>query len=448
MRFPKAAEVVVAGGGFAGTLVAETLRSQGIDALLLEAGPRLRAGQKAPEVDRRQWPFTSEGPAFDWYRVRALGGRAALWGGWAYRFPDGVLRRGGFPFRAAEVEPLYEELEAAYGLRSGLVDARYAKLGRELGLRVLPKRALLRGRGPFHPATLGAARRARVDAVAHRLDHEGRSARALSVWDLRRERAHSVQARAFVLAASPIETTRILLESGLDGGGRVGEGLTDHMVASYVLVEPAPPPPAKGRGRFPGAALVESFVNVDEASARGYRGGFSVELVGPVPLEELGLERMVPSSELATTRATMLHALGEVFPDPCRRVSLDPTRRDALGRPAPRIAFGHTPEDRARAKDMKNACKSLADALAIPGSRLIPFVDPLQAGAGHEAGTAAMGLDEASVCEPHGRLRALDNLWLADASAMPTAGDRHPTLTLLVHARRVADDVARHLLRG
>jgi len=35
----------------------------------------------------------------------------------------------------------------------------------------------------------------------------------------------------------------------------------------------------------------------------------------------------------------------------------------------------------------------------------------------------------------------------ADASVMPTAGDRHPTLTVLAHALRAADNVGRYLAR-
>jgi choline dehydrogenase-like flavoprotein len=58
-----------------------------------------------------------------------------------------------------------------------------------------------------------------------------------------------------------------------------------------------------------------------------------------------------------------------------------------------------------------------------------------------------MGRDESAPCDSWGKLKVLDNVWVADASVMPTAGDRHPTLTLLAHAARVADSVARWLQR-
>jgi len=446
MRFRNDVDVIVVGSGPGGLLVADTLQARGIDTLVIEAGPRLRRGSKEPEVDRRVWPFTWQGPSFDWYRVRALGGRSWLWGGWAYRFPRVVFERGGWPFGEGELRPWYALVEETIGVRTGTLDSRYEQLGQRLGLSILPKQALLRGNAVWTPNHLPAARRARVDAVGSRLEIKGKRAVAAEVIDLRTETTRSLRARAFVLAASPIETARILLLSGMRAREGVGAGLVDHMVASYVLIEPAVALSPARRGLFPGCALIESFVNAgDAASQRSYRGGFSIEVRGPMPLEELGIERMAPSDQVANTSATVIHAIGEVFPDACRRVELDPDRRDRLGRPLPRIVFDWTDEDKARATDMKTACKGVADSLAIKGSRLIPFVDPLQPGAGHEAGTTAMGQGKGSVCDRWGRLRAVQNVWVADASAMPTAGDRHPTLTLLAHAARVADAVARAL---
>jgi choline dehydrogenase-like flavoprotein len=57
-----------------------------------------------------------------------------------------------------------------------------------------------------------------------------------------------------------------------------------------------------------------------------------------------------------------------------------------------------------------------------------------------------MGRSNDAPCDPRGRLRAIDNVWIADASVFPSAGDRHPTLTILAHALRVARDVRRHLM--
>jgi choline dehydrogenase-like flavoprotein len=64
----------------------------------------------------------------------------------------------------------------------------------------------------------------------------------------------------------------------------------------------------------------------------------------------------------------------------------------------------------------------------------------------HPAGGCAMG-DDGSPCTDAGRVRALDNVWIGDATVFPTAGNAHPTLTVVAHAMRVANDVARYLRR-
>jgi len=67
---------------------------------------------------------------------------------------------------------------------------------------------------------------------------------------------------------------------------------------------------------------------------------------------------------------------------------------------------------------MDAACVQVADALAGPGAQLVPIHDPREwRTLFHEAGTCAMGTGEESARSARGRLRALDNLWLADASA-------------------------------
>ncbi len=440
-------DAVVVGAGPAGCLVADRLRARGHSVLVVDGGPRLQDGEHVRDPDRRMWAFTTKGLSFDWYRVRAVGGRTLLWGGWSHRFPDETLRRAGFPYGAPELAPLYDELERELGVVDGTLDPRYERLARSLDVKIVPKRGAAGSGGKIWTAArTDSGRRARTHAAVVGLEHVAGRAQSARFVDLRDGATKRVRARAFVLAASPIETARILLESELGRRARgIGRGLVDHMVASYVLLEPAAPPPDRGRGPFPGSALVESFVNDGRNAPRGYPGGFSIEVVGPVPLESLGIERMVPSDELERWGATQIHAIGETFPYRRRFVDLDRGARDLLGRPVPRIHLAWSREDRRLAADMKLACVRLADELGIPGSRLVPFVDPLLPGAGHEAGTVAMGSDDASPCDAWGRLRALENVWVADASALPTAGDRHPTLTILAHALRAASATGRFL---
>jgi choline dehydrogenase-like flavoprotein len=446
----RSAEVIVVGAGPAGVVVADALREAGVRARILEAGPRLSPGAPAPPIDGDAWAYAASPKPIEWMRVRALGGRALLWGGWAQRFPEVALRDGGWPYGARTLAPWYRAAEARTEVAFGKLDARYRKAARALELVASPKRGMRRDARPWTPADVAIAREVETGTVALAIESEGSRARALRVLDRRTSETRTLDAKAIVLAASTIETTRILLASARAAAHpRIGRGLVDHVIVGFVLIEPRPAPSPEGRGVFPGAAVFDRFVNLgDRRTRRPYRGGFCLEVDGPHPLEliapeeqaRLGIDRFDPLLH----GFTLIHAIGETFPHPRRRVALDPSARDALGRAVPRLSFVWTDDDRAMAADMRHACLALADALAPPGSTLIPSLDSIAGRLlAHEAGTCAMGVDEDAACDPWGRLRALEGVWVADGAAMPTSGDRHPSLTLLAHAHRVAHDVAR-----
>lgn len=434
-------DVVVVGAGPAGSVVAEEL-SRHCRVLLIDAGPRVGRAKRPEEVDRRMWSFETVGGSFDWYRVRAVGGRSLIWGGWAVPFGPAVFERHAWPYGARTLRPWYARATEVLGVVRGRLDDRYRRVARELELHCSPMvGATVRGR-PWTPLAWPAVRAAQASSVATHLEVQ-RGRGALGLVDVARGTTRVVPAAAIVLAASPIETARILLQSSLARAGAIGRGLVDHMVASYLLLEPKPAGSVVPRGPFPGCALLHDLVNTRADNRRPYEGGFSIEIGGPYAPSAFGVERMVPPGEEDRWSATQIHALGELSPHRDRYVDLDVQRNDAFGRPVPRIHVALSSADRRLAADMQRSCLAVADALAAPGSKVVPFANPLDFGAGHEAGTCAMGRDEGAPCDAWGRLRGLSNVWVADAAAMPTAGDRHPTLTVVAHALRVAHDVAR-----
>jgi choline dehydrogenase-like flavoprotein len=64
----------------------------------------------------------------------------------------------------------------------------------------------------------------------------------------------------------------------------------------------------------------------------------------------------------------------------------------------------------------------------------------------HQAGTARFGTDPStSVLDLHCRAHDLDNLYVVDASFMPSIGAVNPTLTIVANALRVGDHIAERL---
>jgi choline dehydrogenase-like flavoprotein len=418
-------DVIVVGAGPAGLLATEQLERRGHRVLLLEAGPRQHDGRLE---DDPAWRFRTIGPACWWPRALAVGGRANLWGGWLSRFGPEVFREGGWPYGAPTLAPYYATAEAWLGATSEPLDPRFARAARALRVPVRP-RMVAQGPGGQHwrGDAAPAAARARTATVALRVDADG----AVEVVSGRA--TETLAARAVVLAASPVETTRLLLASGARHPW-LGRRLTDHFNLSYVLVEPNRPCPAARPPGPPPAAFIPRFGK-----------GYSIEIIGPLPITGLDpdVRALFEGHAAAHASFTFVNALGEQRRHPRRFVDLAPRARDALGRPVPQIHLAWSAAERRLVEEMKAACRRVAGAIASPGAELVRYRDPFVVPPiFHPAGTCAMGQTARAPCDPWGRLRARPAIWVADASVFPSAGDCHPTLTVLAHTLRVVESVS------
>lgn len=439
-------DVVVVGAGPNGIFATERLRAAGLRVLLLEAGRRHRHGNAFTPSDHPQWRFQSAGKRCEWLRVHGVGGGSLVWGGWANRFSEVVFRERSWPYTLATLAPAYAKAERWLGVVEGGLDPRYHRAAAVLDVPFRPRRGAKLGRATWTARSRPAARSARTETVAVSLDTGAEGARALEVIGPQ-GRLEAISARAFVLAASPIETSRLLLASGVSHPA-LGRGLVDHMSVSYLLVEVGAETPKGERGPFPGSAFIPRFVNLEADEKAKYQGGFCLEVVGPWPLHTSGADMLkrVGVPVRRGMRHTFITALGELSPHPERYVDLAPRARDAFGRRLPRLHFAWSDEERCMAADMADACVAVAEAIAAPEAELICYHEPFSAPTVfHPAGTCAMGKSDAFPCDSNGRLRALPNVFIADASVLPSAGDCHPTLTTLAHTFRLTQEVARWL---
>jgi hypothetical protein len=195
-----------------------------------------------------------------------------------------------------------------------------------------------------------------------------------------------------------------------------------------MLVEPYPAP-----------APINPHELLDGALMPFPEHGYTVEIVGPLPMAEAMhgelKKRSVSGSAAADMRVTHVNAMSETEPNGASSVTLSRTDVDALGRAVPIIRLATTRKDRESIARMKASCVAIAEAIAQPGAELLLIEEPApNRYLFHEAGTCAMGVGAEAPCTPWGRLRALANVWTADASVFPSAGVRHPTLTVLAHA--------------
>ena len=518
-------DVVIVGAGAAGCWAAKALCERGLDVLVLDAGPIVDAGSghgsgghplttrlrallgsqpvqlRCPAydgsnrhlfVDDRENPYTTgDGAPFNWFRGRQIGGRLHLWARLVPRLSELELQAGSrdgqgpsWPLSYADLEPHYDRVEGALGVRgetdgvATMPDGRYlgphgmTAAERHLAAAVAerwPERHVVGARvaepdpGPL-PAPLVAARdtgnlKLRGDAVVTAID-SGPDGRATAVrWVDRASRAEGrTGARAVVLAASAIETVRLMLNSssgahpdGLgNSSGLLGRGLMDHVLTG--VGGPLPESESAEAGSDPGAVTgfqVPRFQNLGTERAPFLRGYGLQGGIGRGP-------------------GWYMLAHGEMLSRPENRVRLDDSRRDAWGMPVARISCTHSENEVAMARDQRRALTEIAAAAGLPirtppsggllGSlafrlwrrRLLTSAGAFIPGsAAHEVGGAAMGEEpSASVTNAFGRCWDAENVLVADGAAFPSGCWQNVTLTIMALADRACEHLADELESG
>ncbi len=374
-----------------------------------------------------------------------------MWGGWCERFDahaqvDARTVGAPWPVSLEELAPHYRAVERLLTVRNGPgVEALEAKIGvRATAPRIARSGLQVRTALSFKHARA----RAITQAVVRRVVFKGSRAVGVEYWN-EAGTLEEAFAKTVVLCASPEETVRILLTEPpspiADRAHLLGQGLVDHVMVSYVAAAPVP----VKKTRAGAAAFVPRFVNTGRATKKPYVGGFSMEVHGPVDASKLSpgwwpmlrLDR----KRAAEASAFIVTAMGDSLPHPRRAISLHPSEKDALGRPVPVIHQYTSHNDRRLIADMRETALTVIDAMTPPGSIIVPFRDPsLHRALFHEAGGARMGHDpKTTVTDAWGRVRETEGLYVADASVLPTGGDRHPTLTLLALAARTAEHIVR-----
>jgi choline dehydrogenase len=495
------ADTVVVGGGTSGPAVAGLLAEHTSQRVLVveagpDYGPRDSGRWPAELLDARALPITHgwgydsgaqyPGRVIAFERARVIGGCsahngcAALWGSRADY--DGWAARGCTGWTTDELLPLFHEVSR----RLAVQQAEEAELGpyhravlegaEELGIpRVGDLNDLDEdvGAGPFaanidHGVRMNAAFgyldpvRDRLnlavlgDAIVDRVElAESRPARIHAIHD---GRPIVIEADRVVLSAGTYGTPAILLRSGI---GRptdlerlgidvvhdllgVGENLHDHPMAELDFT---------GSPEL-AAALAEAashgFVPEEQTIAK-LRSSLCDEAFD---LHLAPVAAVLPASLLA---GRVLIAVACMTPRSRGRLSLagsDPEQ-------APLIDHGYLSDpagaDLSVIADGIRSARALAASgplaalvgeeigtlAGLEGEALADGIRRSHVHYYHPVGTARMGADgdARAVCEPTGRVRGIDRLWVADCSLIPTIPRANTNIPAVVVGERVAQAI-------
>jgi len=502
-------------------------RGFGDQAALLEKQPVQRLCYACDEtshqffVNDHELPYTFPlDKPFMWIRGRQLGGKTFCWARESYRYSDYEFRaasRDGYdedwPFSYKDLEPYYDKVESFIGVRGSregleqMPDGKFlppmrlscgsalAKqvIEKTFGWRVMPDRVANltvphRGRPACHycdqcqrgcytasyfnspsvtlPAAWRTGRLALVsDAVVSHvvINNDGKASGVHYIERITHEHREAF-AKVVVLAASTLESTRILLNSTshrFPSGVGNSNGVLGHYLMDHFTLEGAGGfmPSLKSSTRQPVGTpcgfLIPKYVNTashkNKNFLRGYRfdGDGSQELYKHAfSIPGFGAEwRRKVREEIPYYFGMM--AQGECLPRYENYVELDRDKKDAWGIPVLRIVASYGENEHAMALAMRQDVLAVLDALKLenptpPKEALSVFGKNI-----HECGTARMGTDpKKSVLNGFNQVHDVKNVFVTDGAAFVNQGCYEPTLTIMAVSARAADYIAEEYRRG
>jgi choline dehydrogenase-like flavoprotein len=255
-----------------------------------------------------------------------------------------------------------------------------------------------------------------------------------------RERAR-VSADRVILAAGALATPHLLLASGLDRAsparGAVGRYLTRHRNAVVFGLFARRPNPD---GDFDKQVALHDvyFGGTLPGAPAGPLGGIQ-QLTPPAGLVRAYLPSLASAAgALLIAHTSGLLTMAEDQPRRANGVDIDDGSRDRFGMPRLHVRHDYSDRDRAAAAVLA----TLARRVLREAGASLTWTHQM-ATLTHALGTVRMGPDERTApLDGDGRYRGIDNLYVADGSALPRSAGVNPSLTIAAVALRIGARLA------
>ena len=460
---------------------------------------------------------TGPGTEWTWRRCFAVGGKTNFWGRSSARFSEIDFRaasRDGYdvdwPITYDEIAPYYSRVERMIGVASTVqgrasnpdgdylppmnfrcVDWILQSGAKKAGIPYLPDRiAQLTVKHGDHPAChfcgnctegcdtgsffstpyffLPEAEKSgnleiRTNALAKNIltDENGRAS-GVAYVDRQTGQELEVYGKAVVVAASCIESARILLNSksrrwptGIaNSSGQAGRNLCDHL---YGTLARGYLPQLLGQPSFPDnvssstVAWLPRWQNLDNPKQEKFIRGYSVYPDGgcagfPYYYDSIpGFGREF-KREIKRRYPT---PVGFYIQAPSQRsdlnfVDIDAEVKDKYGIPAARIHFQW---DENTLRMWEHGKESMKHLMHSSGAEYQGSGTPDMAGTSlHETGTLRMGTDPKKfVTNRFGQTHDVPNLYVCDASVFPNCTDKTTTISILAFSLRSTDHLVENL---
>lgn len=457
---------------------------------------------------------TAQGKDYSYFgRLRVIGGRMNVWGRQSYRLGDVTFKAAshdGFgddwPISYKDVAPYYDSVEryvGITGMREGsdaLPDGHFQapmgmtceewrmrgvakKFGRTFTLaRAANLTEQLNGRAACHycgPCERGcithsyfnpvfttlkdAMKTGKCDlipnarAYAVSMDQSTHRANGIRYVDTLSKEHKEIQGKVVILAASALESTRVLLNSAQGGlansSGVLGHYYTDSLKGGGASA--TVPGMKSGLKLFgpqrPTGIYVIRFSNLPGSKQEknflrgyGFQGGSGVVFNAAAP----GFGDAYKKAAVEPHETFSFNAYGEPLPRFENFVELDPEKKDIFGIPVLRMNVAWGDNERNLVKDAGDRAAEMLEAAGYKNIKVHNEIH-LPGDANHDVGTARMGSDaKKSVLNQFQQTHDVKNLFVMDGACFNSPGCQNPTLTIMALAARSCDYLKDQMRKG
>ncbi len=486
---------------------------------------RLDAGHKPPPIvlDPAEQPYiTPLDQNFALTRVWGRGGKTNIWGRVSLRYADldfAAAERDGWeipwPIRYKDIAPYYDQVDQLIGVCGGdddqdsLPGSRYflpppplrcgehlmKRAARHIGIDMVPIRRAVLTRdynghtkchycgacgdgcdvGAFFNASdyliepalkTGKLNVVNNAVVARILVDDNGLANGVQYFDRYTKEEHRTYGKRIIVAASCVDSTRILLNStsqrypnGIGNSSDViGRYLSEQI--RFTIRGFAPEligTKTRNDDGIGGAHMYMPRFNHRDCRKRDYIRGFGCQFWYTGAQTDLSWAKSIPGFGLDFKKSVKerypavlaLHPFGETIPKAENRITVNGSPLDQYGTPIARISYTIGDNERRMSREMYD---TMLEILHAAKAEIVPFrygqLEP-NGSAIHEHGTCRMGADpKRSALNSFCQMHDVKNVFVVDGSAFTTASEKNPTLTILALAWRATDQMAAEMQRG
>ena len=443
-------------------------------------------------VDEHEVPYTTPPDApFNWTRVRLVGGRSLFWSRMSFRLSDLEFKAAeidgtgdNWPISLADLAPYYSRVEGIFrvsGRKEGwpqFPDGNFieAPAGRDsVTIKKVIELAQQRGIGcSVIRSALGidglassinlllpeALATGKLDIVSNAIVREVTTdkntglANGVHFLDRHSRRDMHVKARVVILAAGTLESTRLLLNSGIaNSSGVMGHYLHDQIYG--VQVTASVPEARDGKapaGLMGGNTFIPRFRNLKKTEKHDFIKGYCMLInSGGSAASNLfadygaSLQKKLDSYAGSCVTGTIY---GERVARFENHVRIDGNVKDEWGIPALHVDVRDGDNERNMTRDAANVLEELFHSA---GWELINKTSRYGAPGNsiHEVGTCRMGDNpKTSVLNKWNQSHDIRNLFVVDGAAFVTCGWQNPTMTISSLSMRASEYLAEQMRQG